>query len=48
MQPGENQSGIRQQNYKNPLEDQLNYKNYYRMTIAFFILFVIFGIIQTY
>lgn len=21
MQPGENQSGIRQQNYKNPLED---------------------------
>ncbi|CAD8164175.1 unnamed protein product [Paramecium octaurelia] len=34
--------------YQNPLEGQLNYKNYYRIMVLFFAVFVILAILQTY
>ncbi|CAD8073496.1 unnamed protein product [Paramecium primaurelia] len=43
-----NQSQQQVNNYHNPLEDQLNYKNYYRIMVLLFAILVILGIMQTY
>ncbi|CAD8163265.1 unnamed protein product [Paramecium octaurelia] len=42
------QSQQQSNGYHNPIEDQLNYKNYYRILVFFFAILVILGIMQTY
>ncbi|CAD8077379.1 unnamed protein product [Paramecium sonneborni] len=43
-----NQAQQNASDYRNPLDDQLNYKNYYRIMVVFFAILVILGIMQTY
>ncbi|CAK82540.1 unnamed protein product (macronuclear) [Paramecium tetraurelia] len=42
------QSQQQQNGYHNPIEDQLNYKNYYRVMVFLFAILVILGIMQTH